>query len=138
MKDITPADKKLVNEARRVAKRFSLVKWKGQSLSCVGAALRTKSGKIYSGPNIEHPDSGPSSICAEYSALAKAFSEGHKEVALIVAYYYGGKGNHRVLSPCGRCREFLRLFGNPEVIINISGDLKKIRLDVLHPFSKNW
>ena len=43
----------------------------------VGAALRTKSGKIYLGCNIENH--GIQGICAERTAFAKALSEGERE-----------------------------------------------------------
>ena len=42
---------------------------------CVGAALETKSGKIYKGCNIENAAFGPT-ICAERTAFFKAISEG--------------------------------------------------------------
>ena len=44
----------------------------------VGAALLTKSGKIYTGCNIENAAYGPSN-CAERTAIFKDVSEGEKE-----------------------------------------------------------
>ena len=43
----------------------------------VGVALRTKSGKVYSGCNIENH--GIQGICGERTAFAKALSEGERE-----------------------------------------------------------
>ncbi|NIM47082.1 MAG: cytidine deaminase [Candidatus Aenigmarchaeota archaeon] len=135
---LTTKDKKLIEEAKKVAKRFSKTKWKGQVISSVGAALKTKDGKIYSGPNIHHPDSGSCSICAEYISIAKAYSDGHKKIDTIVAYWYDNNNEQGVVNPCGKCREFMRLFGNPWIIINVNGKLKKVRLKEIHPFSDNW
>ena len=74
----------------------------------VGCALKTKSGKIYSGCNIENY--GIQSICAERVAFTKAISEGENEFEYIVVC--GGK-NLDVLEsclPCGYCRQFMNEF----------------------------
>ena len=70
----------------------------------VGAALLTKSGKIFTGINIENA-AYPVTICAERVAVFKAVSEGEKEFsAIAVATQNGG-------SPCGSCRQVLAEFG---------------------------
>jgi len=70
----------------------------------VGAALLAKSGKIYSGINIENA-AYPTSICAERVALFKAVSEGEREFdAIAVVTSNGG-------TPCGACRQALSEFG---------------------------
>jgi cytidine deaminase len=70
----------------------------------VGAALRTKSGKTYSGANIENA-AYPTSICAERVAVFKAVFEGEREFeAIAVVTRDGG-------SPCGSCRQVLAEFG---------------------------
>jgi len=135
MRKLSEKDKELIKEAKKVARKFSKVKWEGQRLSTVGAALRTKDGKIYSGPDICHPQSGSSSICAEFTALSKAYSEGHTEIDSIVAYCYVNEKVKKILSPCGICREFLRLFGNPWIILDTK---KKAKLNEIHLFSDNW
>lgn len=48
----------------------------------VGAALRTATGEIVTGCNVENGTFGPS-VCAERTAVCKAISEGHREVAKI-------------------------------------------------------
>ena len=63
----------------------------------VGCALLTKSGKIFSGCNIEND--GIMSICAERVAFAKAISEGEKDFKCILVL--GGKENLQYTSPCG-------------------------------------
>ena len=130
-------DKKLIEVAAKTAKRFSKIKWKGERLSGIGAALRTKNNKIYSAANIYHPES-PSGICAECIVIAKAYNEKNMGIDTIVAYFYWDEKNQRVISPCGKCREFIRLFGNPWIIINVKNKLKKVRLNKILPFADNW
>lgn len=75
----------------------------------VGACLKTKSGKLYTGCNIEN--GGISSICAERVAFVKALSEGEREFESIVIV--AGKGGQEELdfaTPCGYCRQFLSEF----------------------------
>ena len=48
----------------------------------VGCALKCKSGKIYSGCNVEND--GIQSICAERVAFAKAISDGERDFEYIV------------------------------------------------------
>ena len=75
----------------------------------VGAALRTKGGKIYTGCNIEN--NGIQSICAERVAFCKAISEGENDFESIVVV--GGKAGEAELDfalPCGYCRQFMQEF----------------------------
>ena len=70
----------------------------------VGAALLGKSGKVYTGCNIENA-AYSLTICAERTAVAKAVSEGEREfVAIAVVTANGG-------TPCGACRQVLAEFG---------------------------
>lgn len=64
----------------------------------VGACLKTKSGKLYTGCNIEN--NGIQSICAERVAFCKAISEGEKEFESIVVV--GGKKGEQLdfAPPC--------------------------------------
>jgi len=81
----------------------------------VGAALLSKSGKVYSGCNVECSSYGLT-ICAERTALVKAISEGEREFEAIAVV--GGKGDELTYTtPCGACRQFLSDFGNFKVIL---------------------
>ena len=75
----------------------------------VGAALVGKSGKIYTGCNIENAAFSPT-ICAERTAFAKAVSEGEKEFECIAIV--GGRSGERSLkcAPCGVCRQVMSEF----------------------------
>ena len=74
----------------------------------VGCCLKAKSGKLYSGCNIENL--GILSICAERTAFVKALSEGEKEFEYIVVL--GGKSLNDLddCFPCGYCRQFMSEF----------------------------
>ncbi len=75
----------------------------------VGAALLAKSGKIYTGCNIENAAYGPTN-CAERTAFFKAVSEGEREFSAI-AVVGGLNGTVSAFAaPCGICRQVMREF----------------------------
>lgn len=83
----------------------------------VGAALVGKSGKIYTGCNIENAAFSPT-ICAERTAFAKAVSEGEKEFECIAIV--GGRSGETSpkCAPCGVCRQVMSEFcGNDFKVI---------------------
>ena len=72
----------------------------------VGAALRTRDGRIYVGVNVENA-SFPVTICAERSALVAAVSLGDREFEeIVVVTDAAGPA-----APCGLCRQMLAEFG---------------------------
>jgi len=71
----------------------------------VGAALRTASGKIYPGANVENA-SYSLAICAERVAASSAVAAGDRDFTDIAIVSRGGA------PPCGACRQFLAEF-NP-------------------------
>lgn len=75
----------------------------------VGAALLTKSGKIYQGANMECSSYGMT-VCAERVALVKALYDGEKEFEKI-AVVGGVEDELTYTTPCGACRQFLADFG---------------------------
>lgn len=78
----------------------------------VGAAVKTKEGKIFTGCNIESASFTPT-ICAERTALSKAISEGYKEIEAIAVV-----GSFEEYTfPCGVCRQFIVEFGKDIKII---------------------
>ena len=74
----------------------------------VGCALKSKSGKLYSGCNIEND--GIQSICAERVAFSKAISEGEKEFEYIVVCGGSRLDSLENCLPCGYCRQFMNEF----------------------------
>lgn len=91
----------------------------------VGAALLTKSGKIYLGQNIENASFSPT-VCAERVAFFKAISEGERDFsAIAIAGGKKGEPSRADFPPCGVCRQvmsefcdadFRVIFGNGEKI----------------------
>lgn len=77
----------------------------------VGAALLTKSGKIYTGCNIENASYTPTN-CAERTAFFKAVSEGVRDFQAICIV--GGKDGKLTgyTAPCGVCRQVMMEFCN--------------------------
>lgn len=97
----------LANEARRRA-------YVPYSNYPVGAALQTKTGRIFTGVNIENA-AYPQTMCAERIAIFKAVSEGEKEFeAIAVVTNNGG-------SPCGGCRQVMAEFGLDTTVLLADG-----------------
>jgi cytidine deaminase len=96
----------------------------------VGAALLTKSGKIFTGCNVENVSLGLT-ICAERNAVAAAIAGGEKELAAIAIV----TDFPEPVFPCGACRQVLAEF-NPglEVIAStIEGRSETALLSELLP-----
>jgi cytidine deaminase len=70
----------------------------------VGSSLRTKSGRVFTGVNIENA-AYPQTMCAERVAMYKAVSEGEKDFEVIMVVTDNGG------SPCGGCRQVMAEFG---------------------------
>ncbi len=96
----------------------------------VGAAVRTKSGKIYAGCNIESASYGLT-VCAERVAIWKAVSEGEKEFTEIAVV----ADTHELTPPCGVCRQIIWEFCGdiPVIFANLKGDAETISMKELLP-----
>ena len=70
----------------------------------VGCALVTDQGSIFLGVCID--TSSGMGFCAEHSAIAAMITAGEQKIRKIVAVWKDEQGIY-VLSPCGRCREFI-------------------------------
>jgi len=124
--DLTSQDIELVELAK------GLIRKRKSRVSGVAAVLKTRNGSVFSGVNIEIEASAPCSICAEYAAIGTMVTEGETEVETIVAVNLHDDG-YSVLPPCGKCRQFISEFGNPYVIVEVEGRLRKVRLGELYP-----
>ncbi|HAV78117.1 MAG TPA: cytidine deaminase [Anaerolineae bacterium] len=80
----------------------------------VGSALRTKSGRIFTGVNVENA-AYPQTMCAERVAIFKAVSEGEKDFEIITVVTDNGG------SPCGGCRQVMAEFGLDTIVILANG-----------------
>ncbi len=95
----------------------------------VGAALLTKSGKVYLGCNIENAAYTPTN-CAERTAFFKAVSEGEREfeAIAIAAGPTDGRAYDKFCTPCGVCRQVMMEFCDPDTFeITISKSLNDHR-----------
>ncbi len=112
MSSLTDTERKslieLANEARRRA-------YAPYSNYQVGAALRTRSGRIFTGCNVENA-AYPTSMCAERVAVYKAVSEGEKEFDVIAVVTPNGG------TLCGGCRQVLAEFGLDTVVLVADGE----------------
>ena len=103
----------------------------------VGAALLTKSGKIYTGCNIGNASYTPTN-CAERTAFFKAVSEGVRDFQAICIV--GGKDGKltEYTAPCGVCRQVMMEFCNPktfQIILAVDKERYEIyTLEELMPF----
>lgn len=118
-------------ELIEVAKKYREKSYSPYSKFAVGAAILTKSGKVYGGCNIEN-SSYPVGCCGERTALFKAVSEGERdfEALALIADTPGP------CSPCGMCRQAISEFKVPKIIMaNLKGDVKVVTLEELLPFA---
>lgn len=102
----------------------------------VGAALLGKSGKIYTGCNIENSSYTPTN-CAERTAFFKAVSEGERTFDAICIV--GGMNGEltKYASPCGVCRQVMMEFCEPDgfdiILATGKEDYKVFKLQDLFP-----
>lgn len=126
-------------ELLRIAEEMRELSYSPYSNFKVGAALLTKSGKVYTGCNIECASIGGTN-CAERTALFKAISEGEKEIDAI-AIASSNSEKDEPTYPCGICRQVIIEFG-PDIRI-ITGYTEgkiyecKIKDLIPHYFSRN-
>ena len=125
-----------MKEDIEIARKARLFAYSPYSNFQVGVALRTKSGKIYTGCNIENH--GIQAICGERTAFAKAISEGETEFESIavVGAKKGEEPNEECL-PCGYCRQFMSEFVNSDFkIYTFDGEkVKEYTIEEILPYS---
>lgn len=98
----------------------------------VGAAILMKSGKIYTGCNIENASYGATN-CAERTAIFKAVSEGESEISAIAIV----GSNKDFTYPCGICRQVISEFMSEGDFIfeNAEGEVKVIPFNEIFPYT---
>ena len=127
MTHITAADRELIQKAREaIIPNYDAVDFN----HTVGAALRTKSGKIYVGVNVYSLHGA----CAEQVALGTAITCGEREFVSIVAVR--GEHGEEILPPCGNCRQILGDYApNCEVILSDKNEGMKVLAKELLPYA---
>lgn len=117
--------RKLLNEAIAIKSRA----YAPYSKVTVGAALLTKSGKVYTGVNVENASFGATN-CAERTAVFKAISEGESNfVAIAIA-----SNLKEIITPCGICRQVLIEFDDDiDVILGDDQQMQVYKINQLLP-----
>ena len=114
---ITQQEKQSLIDLANTARQRAYVPY---SHYAVGAALRTKSGRIFTGVNVENA-AYPQTMCAERVAIFKAVSEGEQEFEIISVVTDNGG------SPCGGCRQVMAEFGLDTVVLMADGSGKLVK-----------
>jgi cytidine deaminase len=97
----------------------------------VGAAIRSASGQIYAGCNVENV-AYPEGTCAEAGAIAAMVAAGETEIAEVVVIANGPMP----VTPCGGCRQKLAEFGKADVQVTMTcegGASQKMTIGELLP-----
>jgi cytidine deaminase len=96
----------------------------------VGAAVRTGSGKIYTGCNVESASYGLT-VCAERVAIWKALSEGERQFTELAVV----ADTETLTPPCGTCRQIIWEFARGATIVfaNLNGKSEVFHIGDLLP-----
>lgn len=96
----------------------------------VGAAVRTKAGKIYTGCNVESASYGLT-VCAERIAIWKAVSEGEREFECVAVV----TDTEELTPPCGTCRQIIWEFCGdvPVTFSNLQGKTETVMMKEILP-----
>ncbi len=119
-------DSELIKKAKRARERA----YAPYSEFKVGAALLVKSGKVYTGANVENATFGLT-VCAERVAVFKAVANGEKDFVKIAVV----ADKPDPVTPCGACRQVLSEFSSDLKIIcaNLEGKTERYTLRELLP-----
>jgi cytidine deaminase len=119
-------DKELIEKA----KRARLKAYAPYSNFKVGAALLTRSGKVYTGANVENATFGLT-VCAERNAVYRAVNRGDRDFIKIAVV----ADKNPPVTPCGACRQVLSEFVKDLKIIcaNLDGKVETYHLRELLP-----
>ncbi|MEN3045418.1 MAG: cytidine deaminase [Candidatus Hydrothermales bacterium] len=97
----------------------------------VGAALKTKSGKIYTASNVENSSFGLT-VCAERIAIFKAVNDGYRDFKIMAICA------DKEVYPCGACLQVMNEFSpDLKILLKIGRNLKIFNLKELLPFGFN-
>ena len=129
MVDLTPDDWRLVEAARAAIRERYKPGW-----HVVGAALRTRSGQVFTGVHLE-ASVGRIAVCAEAVALGRAATEaGDTEVETIVSVRHPETSASEVIpivAPCGMCREMISDYSPQAFVVVPSSGGSVLKVPVL-------
>ncbi|KRS10742.1 cytidine deaminase [Roseovarius atlanticus] len=101
----------LLDEARRVRDN-AYAPYSGFK---VGAALKTQTGRVFAGCNVENV-AYPEGTCAEAGAIAAMVAAGDTRIAEIVVI----ADSPEPVTPCGGCRQKLAEFGDGDMPVTMA------------------
>ncbi|MFQ5533372.1 MAG: cytidine deaminase [Sphingomonadales bacterium] len=82
----------------------------------VGAAVRSESGRVYTGCNVENA-AYPLGQCAEASAIGAMIRAGDRKIVEVVI----AGPTDEPCTPCGGCRQRIREFADPDTSVIVCG-----------------
>ncbi len=82
----------------------------------VGAAIRTVSGRVFAGCNVENA-AYPQGACAEAGAIAAMVAAGERAIAAVLTVCDGDE----IGTCCGGCRQLIREFAAPDTPVYAAG-----------------
>jgi cytidine deaminase len=105
-----------VEELLAAAKAAQANSYSPYSRFPVGAAIRTGSGRVFTGANYENA-AYPQGVCAEGSAIGAMVTAGERVIVEVLTV---ADGEH-LTTCCGGCRQKLREFATPDVPVHAAG-----------------
>ena len=104
---------------------------------CVGAALESDDGRVFTGCNVESA-AYELTMCAERVTIWKALSEGARAFSRIAVV----ADTERLTPPCGACRQIIWEFCGdiPVILANLRGQTRTFQMSELlpHPFDADF
>jgi cytidine deaminase len=116
--ELTEAVRLRLEKAARMAARAA---YAPHSRLRVGAAVLAKSGRIFSGCNVENASYGLC-MCAERTAIFAAVSAGERAVRAVAIY----TPTPHPTPPCGACRQVIGEFGPDSLVISVCDSKKRL------------
>jgi len=97
---------------------------------CVGAAIESDDGRVFTGCNVESA-AYELTMCAERVTIWKALSEGARRFTRIAVV----ADTERLTPPCGACRQLVWEFCGdiPVILANLRGDTETLQMSELLP-----
>ena len=115
--NLTPTQQRDLLTAARHAHTQAYAPYSGYR---VGAAVLDDKGRIHAGCNVENA-AYPEGLCAEAAALSAMVLAGGRQARAVLVVGSGDGGSW--ITPCGGCRQKLREFGTPDLIIQSANEL---------------
>jgi cytidine deaminase len=114
---LTDSQQQALLQAARQAQRQAYAPYSNYP---VGAAVLDEQGRIHAGCNVENA-AYPEGLCAEAAALSAMVLAGGRQARAVLVVGSGGDGSW--ITPCGGCRQKLREFGAPDLLVLSANEL---------------